>query len=221
MNSKEKNNSLKIKPRQNGASGVRKLVLTTGTMALAGGMGASLATVGLAHYLVSQLTRPVTYNIFDNYKFTPYEFQADFEEVQFPTVGGRLLSGWFLPRPGERRVIVASSGHGGRKEDVLGIGIDLWRNHFNVLMFDYRGYGGLISKGDLQTLGHRELQDYLAAVDYVRGRIDGAIVGAVGASMGAAVAIVATTRGTRSLGSESRFSSFATQQKLSPIILAT
>jgi len=217
MSSKEKNSSLKVQPRKQSASdfggSVRKLALTTGTMALAGGMGASLATVGLAQYLVSQLTKPVAYNIFDNYKFTPYEFQADFEEVQFPTVGGRLLSGWFLPRPSERRVIVASSGHRGRKEDMLGVGVDLWRNNFNVLMFDYRGYGGIVSKGDLQTLGHRELQDYLAAVSYVRRRIDGAIVGAVGASMGAAVAIVATSRDPeiRAVWADS---SFATQHEV-------
>lgn len=180
--------------RIQGSKALGKIALTTGTLALASGISASLATVGLAQYVVSQITKPETYNLFQTYHYTPYEFQADFEEVQFPTVGGRLLSGWFLPHANERRVIVTVSGYRGRKEDVLGIGINLWRNGYNVLMFNYRGYGGKFAKDDILTLGHRELQDFQAAVSFVRQRVPGAIVGAYGASMGAAVALVATAR---------------------------
>lgn len=191
----------------------RKLALTSGTAALAGGASAALVTLGLAHHVVETLTKPSPFTLFDSYNFSPYEFQVDFEEVEFPTVGSRLLSGWFLVRPNSRRVVVAINGYRGRKEDMLGIGVHLWRGGYNVLIFNYRGYAGTATKGDMLTLGHRELEDFQAAVSYVKNRIPGAIIGAAGGSMGAAIAIVGTARDPE-IKAVWADSSFATQHEV-------
>lgn len=63
---------------------------------------------------------------------------------------------------------------------------------YNSLIFDFRGHGDL-SLGQRSTLGHDEVYDVFAAVDYVRSRPDlrGKPVFAFAFSMGAATAIEA------------------------------
>jgi fermentation-respiration switch protein FrsA (DUF1100 family) len=68
----------------------------------------------------------------------------------------------------------------------------LWRDGNNVLIFDYRGHGELI--GTPVTLGYQEVQDLLAAVDFVEERIPDPAIGVIGYSMGASVAIMGAAR---------------------------
>jgi uncharacterized protein len=165
-----------------------------GLMALAGSASAGLVSIGVARYVVNELTRLTPVQPTEIYSFSPFETQVDFEEVEFPTANSRLLKGWWLPRPGERRVIVTASGYRGRKEDVLGLSSILWRNGYNVLLFDYRAHGPGRAEGELVTLGHRELQDLQAAIKYTRTRLEHPLLGLLGGSMGAAVALVAAAR---------------------------
>src|SRR6187551_287278 len=76
-----------------------------GLVALAGGSAAGLASFGAARYLVNQLTRLRPVQTSEAYSFSPFETEVDFEDVEFPTAPGRILKGWWLPRPGDRRVI--------------------------------------------------------------------------------------------------------------------
>ncbi len=165
-----------------------------GLMALAGGASAGLVSLGAARYVVNELVKfnPIERN--ETYSFTPFETEVDFEEVEFPTANGRLLKGWWLPRPDNRRVIVAACGYRGRKEDVLGISSILWRNGYNVLLFDYRAHGPGRAADELVTLGHRELEDLQAAIKYARTRREKPLLGLLGGSMGGSVALLATAR---------------------------
>lgn len=165
-----------------------------GLVALAGSGAAGLASLGAARYLVNQLTRLRPVEVSEAYSFSPFETEVDFEDVEFPTANGRLLKGWWLPRPGDRRVIVAVSGYRGRKEDVLGISSILWRNGYNVLLFDYRAHGPGRAEGELVTLGHRELEDMQAAVKFAKSRLENPLLGLLGGSMGASVALTAAAR---------------------------
>ena len=171
-----------------------KWLVKAGLGSLAGGAVAGGFTLGMAHYLVDQLTRlrPLTSN--DYYTFTPFETQVDYEDVSFPTVNGRLLKGWWLPRPQSQRVVIAVSGYRGKKEDMLGISSILWRNGYNVLLFDYRAYGAGRLADEMFTLGHRELEDVQSAVRYVRSRLERPWLGLLGGSMGASVVLMATAR---------------------------
>ncbi len=186
---------------------VKKFGLTAGI----GGTAVSLFTLGAANYLVNQLTRPHPVNFLDNYTFSPFELQVDHETITFPTAGNSLLEGWLFPRPGEKRVVLALSGYRGRKEDMLGISSYLWRQGYNVMLFDYRGHGLQRARTDLLTLGHLEMEDFQAAMQYIRNRIPGALIGVIGGSMGAAVSIVAAARDKEILAVWSD-SAFATQR---------
>jgi dipeptidyl aminopeptidase/acylaminoacyl peptidase len=179
-------------------NGVPGWAWAAGTLTLFGS-----ATLGVANYLVSKLVEQSEPLPSENYTFTPYEMGTPYEEVKFPTDKGRMLYGWFLPQPlQERRVIVTAHGHRGRKEDLLGISTFLWKAGFNVLMFDCRAHGAGREKGELMSLGTYELEDFQAANKYIHKRFaeEGrgeAIVGAFGASLGAAVALVAAARDER------------------------
>jgi fermentation-respiration switch protein FrsA (DUF1100 family) len=179
---------------KNQKTDVTKLVRNVGVATAVGSAVFSAATVGAANYLVEQITKPTPVNFLDNYTFSPFELQVDYERVSFPTADGSTLSGWLFPRPGERRVVLTMSGYRGRKEDMLGISSYLWRNGYNVMLFDYRGHGVQRTKKDLLTLGHRELEDFQAALSYIQQRFEQPLIGALGGSMGAAVAVVAAAR---------------------------
>jgi fermentation-respiration switch protein FrsA (DUF1100 family) len=111
------------------------------------------------------------------------------ESVLIPSASGSTLHGWFLTGPdGAPAVVLLHSLHGSRKS-MLGRARFLNRAGYAVLLFDFQANGE--SPGDHVTFGHLESLDARAAVDYVRARMPGARVGAVGASMGGAAAILA------------------------------
>jgi len=169
---------------------LRRPLLIGGITTLVGTIGGA---VSVGYYVVSQITRPVVPKLTDSYFFTPYEFGVAYEPVEFaPARGDHAVSGWFLPQEETRRVIILCGGYRGRKADLLGIAMHLWRGGANVLLFDYHGHGH--DFGAPVTLGFRELDDFLGAVEYVKARVPGAIIGVMGYSMGAAVAIMGAAR---------------------------
>jgi fermentation-respiration switch protein FrsA (DUF1100 family) len=124
----------------------------------------------------------------DDFAFTPFEFQADYEEVDLTTADGVSFGAWFFRQPGTPQVIVISPGYKGRRQDVLGISVALWRKGFNVLVYSYRGMAG--SDRGLITMGVREVQELEAVIAFARGRVRGARIGLLGYDMGAAVSLL-------------------------------
>ena len=156
-------------------------------------VGALGAAVSVAYYVVDRLTRPVRPGLKDTYTFTPFEFAVPFEPVEFaPARGEYRVHGWFLAHEETRRVILLCPGYRGTKADLLGIGMHLWREGNAILLFDYHGHGD--GWGVPVTLGFRELNDFLGALEYIRQRVPEASIGVLGYSMGAAVAIMGTAR---------------------------
>lgn len=152
---------------------------------------AALTTLGareIARRLVAPRPTPSKF-------FTPWELGISYEQVEFGTPDGLTLRGWWLPAEGATRSVVTLTGHRGGRSDTLGISAALWRRGMNVLLFDYRGRGD--SDAYINTLGHAETLDALAAVEYVHGRAPQTSLGLVGYSMGAAVAIMAAARDER------------------------
>jgi dipeptidyl aminopeptidase/acylaminoacyl peptidase len=172
-----------------------------GGLALAGS-AATVLTLGAANWLVAKVIEPANLDWKEQYQITPYEFEVDYINVLIPTVGGRLLRGWYLQHPGERRVIVIAHGYRGCKEEMVTLAVFLWKAGFNVLLFNYRGHGYERLKDELLTLGNHELEDYQAAIAFVfdyfkqSGQAE-PVIGAMGGSMGAAVALVAAARDQR------------------------
>lgn len=125
----------------------------------------------------------------EDFRFTPFEFQAEAEEVELESADGVRYGAWFLRQPGHPQVIVVSPGQRGRRQDVIGISVALWRKGFNVLCYSYRGMAG--SEGGQPTWGAREVQELGAALAWVRRRVLGARIGLLGYSVGAAVSLLA------------------------------
>ncbi|MBE3561144.1 MAG: alpha/beta hydrolase [Ktedonobacteraceae bacterium] len=98
---------------------------------------------------------------------------------------------------------------------MLGLCSKLWKNGHNVLVFEYYGHGAVV--GAPVTLGYREINDFMGAVVYAKQRAPGTRLGAVGFSMGAAVAIMACAR-TKEVEALVADSAFATHK--SPIAYA-
>jgi uncharacterized protein len=124
----------------------------------------------------------------DDFQFTPWEFQADYEEVDLATVDGIAFGAWFFRQTGSPQVIVISPGHKARRQDVLGIAVALWRKGFNVVCYSYRGMPA--SDRSVITMGIREVQELAAAIAFARRRVRNARIGLLGYSMGAVVSLL-------------------------------
>jgi uncharacterized protein len=158
-------------------------LLATGLLGAAGGL------VGAAYYISQRINPRPTRQFVDDYTFTPWELGVPYEPLDMLSADGLRLRGWWLGHAENRAVVVGSHGHTGRKEDLLGIGTNLWRAGFSVLLFDYRGRGE--SEAWAQTLVSREVDDLQAAIAAAAQRAPGAPLGVIGFSMGAAVALLA------------------------------
>ncbi len=120
---------------------------------------------------------------------SPKEYGLDYEAVFFQAVDGVRLSAWWFPARGQATgTIVHCHGNAG---NITGHFTDVaWlpAEGFNVLCFDYRGYGK--SEGKVTRQG--TILDAHAAVGYVMSRddIDARTIMLFGQSLGGAVAIV-------------------------------
>jgi pimeloyl-ACP methyl ester carboxylesterase len=134
---------------------------------------------------------------------------AGAEEVWFNAKDGTRLHGWYFASQRNERIatIIYFHGNGGNISNVGWLGASLVKRGFNVLLFDYRGYG--LSSG--ATLDEAALySDGEAAWDFVVNEKKAApeTVVLYGQSLGTAIATeTATRRKTGALILESGFSS--------------
>lgn len=161
---------------------------------LGGSIGVASVLLGVAAYIVNTLTRPKRIDNFaDLYTFTPFELNLPAEEVTFPSLQAEhSVTGWYIAHPEATATILVCPGYRGRRSDVLGMSGQLWKAGYNVLAFEYYGHGTVV--GERVTLGYREMNDFLGAVAYAKQRAPQTRLGAVGYSMGASIAIMATAR---------------------------
>ena len=124
----------------------------------------------------------------DDFQFTPWEFQADYEDIDLVAADGVAFGAWFFRNPGTEQVVIVSGGHKGQRSSVLGICVSLWRKGFNVLTYSYRGYAG--TDQATITLGVREVLELQATIAFARKRVRNARIGLLGYSMGAAVSLL-------------------------------
>src|SRR3984893_5203340 len=146
------------------------------------------AFVGLSAELYRRLFVPARPSFLDDFGFTPWEFQVNYEDVDLVTADGVSFGAWFFRQSGSPQVIVISPGHKGRRESLLGIAVALWRKGFNVLVYSYRGMPG--SDRAVVTMGVHEVQELESAIAFARRRVRGARIGLLGYSMGAVVSLL-------------------------------
>ncbi len=140
---------------------------------------------------------------------TPDAWHLSYEAASFKSSDGVRLTGWFLPASGAARGTVIHF-HGNAENMTSHIAFVDWlpAAGFNLLVFDYRGYGQ--SEGKVTRAG--TVRDGVAAIDYALSRpdVDPERLFVFGQSLGGAVAIVAAVQRpqVRAVAVDSTFSSY-------------
>ena len=113
---------------------------------------------------------------------------GELTDAAFVTSDGITLRGWYHPST-NRAAVVLAHGWAGTREQLLPEARILARHGYGVLLFDWRAHGE--SGGDKCTWGDAEKRDLVAALDYMRTRVDvdPERVGAIGFSFGGGVVI--------------------------------
>jgi dipeptidyl aminopeptidase/acylaminoacyl peptidase len=166
--------------------------------------------VGLSFQLYRRVFVPARPFFLDDFTFTPYEFQADYEEVELVTADGVTFGAWLFRQPGSPQTVIVSGGHKGQRQGALGISVALWRKGFNVILYSYRGMPG--SDRAPITMGIKEVLELQAVIAFARKRIANARIGLLGYSMGAVVSLLgaAGEPGVQALVLDSPFSDLRT-----------
>lgn len=115
------------------------------------------------------------------------------EDVVITSHDGHALRGWLVrvPKSRSRGTVLYLHGVGDCRTAGVPLAQLLFKNGFNVLLYDSRAHGE--SGGAFCTYGYYEKHDVSTAISYLEGRKDIRVgrVGVFGTSMGAAVAIQA------------------------------
>src|SRR2546428_12785246 len=75
----------------------------------------------------------------DDFSFTPFEFQADYEEGELVTADGINFGAWHFRQPGSPQTGIVSGGHQGQRQGARGIAGALWGEGVKVIPYSYRG----------------------------------------------------------------------------------
>ena len=126
------------------------------------------------------------------YVDTPDKHGLTFEAVDFRSLDGSLLSGWFFPvrEDSARGTVVVSGTDAGNMSYLISYASFYLDCGFNVVLYDYRGFGASQEFSSVpDALIYPEyLTDLNAAVEFVQSRRSAPVI-LFGLSMGAAVSI--------------------------------
>lgn len=127
---------------------------------------------------------------------TPGDRGLAYKDVEFETVDGVALSGWYIPSRNGAAVVMLH-GSGSTRSGVLDQAAVLADHGFGVLLFDARGHGR--SDGRAMDFGWYGDEDASAAVSFLEAQadVDEQRIGAVGMSMGGEQAIGAAAADPR------------------------
>ncbi|HEX9273691.1 MAG TPA: alpha/beta fold hydrolase [Candidatus Binatia bacterium] len=139
---------------------------------------------------------------------TPRDLKMNYEDVSFKTADGLTLRGWYIPSAqSTEKTLILLHGYPADKGNILPA-LAFLHEDFNLLLFDFRYLGK--SEGSYSTAGAKEVEDLLAAIQFLKtGGINE--VGVWGFSMGGAVALMAIEKAPeiRAVISESSYASLA------------
>lgn len=143
--------------------------------------GAAVALpAGLAYFFLHPPRR--------KHKQTPKSaLGLSYRRVSLRTDDGHRLSGWWVPHPEARAVVVVSHGYFGNRETMLPYLKFLHDGGYSALLYDFRSHGW--SEGKKVTFGKDETADLQAALDWTFQKTD-LPVALLGESMGAAVSLL-------------------------------
>ena len=127
--------------------------------------------------------------------FVPRDYRPSalpLERFWLQSRGGLRLAAWYTGRDDAPGTIIFAHGVWSNHLEMESRAEALWRRGFSVLLFDCRACGE--SEGRTTTLGQKEVDDLLGAIDFLAGDSDPGPIGVWGNSMGGSVAIMAAAR---------------------------
>ena len=139
---------------------------------------------------------------------TPRDLGMNHEDVSFRTADGLMLRGWHIPSvKATDKTLILLHGYPADKGNILPV-LAFLHGDFNLLLFDFRYLGQ--SEGNYSTAGAKEVEDLLAAVQFLKTR-GVKEVGVWGFSMGGAVALMAIEKAAeiKAVVAESSYASLA------------
>jgi fermentation-respiration switch protein FrsA (DUF1100 family) len=139
---------------------------------------------------------------------TPRDLNMNYEDLSFRTADGVMLRGWHIPSAKTTdRTVILLHGYPADKGNILPA-LAFLHDDFNLLLFDFRYLGQ--SEGSYSTAGAKEVEDLLAAVQFLKTR-GVKEVGVWGFSMGGAVALMAIEKAPeiKAVIAESSYASLA------------
>jgi uncharacterized protein len=139
---------------------------------------------------------------------TPRDLKMDYEDVSFRTADGLTLRGWRIPSAKKtQKTLILLHGYPADKGNILPP-LAFLHEDFNLLLFDFRYLGE--SEGSYSTAGAKEVEDLLAAIQFLKSR-GVKEIGVWGFSMGGAVALMAIEKAPEitAVISESSYSSLS------------
>lgn len=140
-----------------------------------------LAGAAICWLLGSELIRPVNRPI-----PLPPGFSA--ERVQIPG-GSHAIAGWWREADSDAPAVLLLHGVRGSRLDMVVRAELLHEQDFSVLLIDLQGHGE--TPGEAITFGAAESHDVEAAITWMKSRLPGRRLGAIGTSMGGAAILLA------------------------------
>lgn len=165
---------------------------------------AAAAAAGL--FLLRRAERAALYHPAADLAATPADHHLRYQNVLFRASDGTRLEGWWIPCRNARATLLYCHGNASNRSADARWAPFFARRRMNVLLWDYRGYGG--SEGVPSEEGLR--RDAQAAYDAAAGAAPGLPVVVYGHSLGGAVAArLALDRPVAGLVLDSTFASAA------------
>ncbi len=109
--------------------------------------------------------------------------------VQFPSLSGATIHGWFIQGKENSGAIILMHGVRANRLSMLERARFLSGTGYSVLLFDFQAHGE--SNGGNITFGYLGSKDTQAAVSFVRSRLPKEKIGIIGVSMGGAAVLLA------------------------------
>ena len=138
---------------------------------------------------------------------TPREFRLAAEDVTLTADDGTRLAAWFIPETKiqiQKRAVIFLHGYPAEKSDMLGIAT-AFQPEFALFLMDLRYFGK--SQGRYTTLGLKEWNDAMKAVDFLKVR-GYERIGIFGFSLGGATALLAAEQDPR-LGAAATYAAYS------------
>jgi pimeloyl-ACP methyl ester carboxylesterase len=125
--------------------------------------------------------------------YSPLDFGQPYVDILLTAQDGMHLSGWYIPSKNKAAVILLH-GYGSNRLNMFVHAEILARHGYGVLLYDARASGQ--SEGDRRSYGWQDLEDVIAAIEYLQTQpdVDPERIGIAGISTGAEVALGAAAR---------------------------